>query len=171
MSNAEQPISNVRWVPRDLLSSNDYNPNNVATPEMRLLAQSIIESGWTQPIVVRPVDERFEIVDGFHRWTVSDWPEVRKMTDGLVPVVTIDPDPAHQRMATIRHNRARGKHHVVRMAEIVDSLVNELGVPKDDLKKRLGMSDEEVARLLARGSMIDRGAADDMSEAWRPAID
>jgi ParB-like chromosome segregation protein Spo0J len=68
----QQPISNVQWIDRELLQANDYNPNHVASPELRLLAQSILESGWTQPIVARSVDNgRYEIVDGFHRWTVS----------------------------------------------------------------------------------------------------
>lgn len=164
----EQPISDVRWVSRDLLDANDYNPNHVATPELRLLEQSIVESGWTQPIVVRPVGDRYEIVDGYHRWTVSSRKRVYSMTNGLVPVVVIDPDPAHQRMATIRHNRARGKHAVVKMADIVATLVDELHVTEDELGTRLGMDHEEVSRLLVRGSMLKRGAAEGFGEAWKP---
>lgn len=168
----QQPISNVQWLDRELLQANDYNPNHVASPELRLLAQSILESGWTQPIVARSVDNgRYEIVDGFHRWTVSGRKDVGALTDNLVPVVIIDPDPAHQRMATIRHNRARGKHHVVRMADIVDELVNVYDVSPEDLKARLGMDSEEVTRLLMRGQMIERGASEDFSESWKPDTD
>lgn len=164
----DQPISNVQWISRDLLDGNDYNPNHVAPPELRLLEQSIVESGWTQPIVVRPEGDRYEIVDGFHRWTVSGRPALMKMTNGLVPVVVINPDPAHQRMATIRHNRARGKHAVVKMADIVATLVEEMDVSPEELGKRLGMDSEEVSRLLMRGSMIERGAKDGFSDSWKP---
>lgn len=169
MKHLDQPIAHVQWLDRELLQANDYNPNHVATPEMKLLAQSILESGWTQPIVARPVGDRYEIVDGFHRWTVSGRKDVGALTDGLVPVVVINPDPAHQMMATIRHNRARGKHHVVRMADIVDELVNKHEVDPEELKVRLGMDNEEVERLLMRGKMIERGAQPEFNASWRPA--
>src|SRR5258708_4407167 len=78
-----QPIGHVHWVKRSLLRANDYNPNHVAPPELALLKVSIMEDGWTQPIVIR---KDYEIVDGFHRWTVSGDPEVSALTDGMVPV-------------------------------------------------------------------------------------
>ncbi len=73
MSVAEQPVSRVQWLPREQLRSNAYNPNKVAAPELELLIVSIVEDGWTQPIVVLPADGDglHQIVDGFHRWTVS----------------------------------------------------------------------------------------------------
>lgn len=161
----EQPVSSLLWLPREQLRANDYNPNHVAPPERRLLKLSIVEDGWTQPIVRRPDDE---IVDGFHRWETSADPDVWRMTDGLVPTVMIDPDPAHQRMSTIRHNRARGTHHVVRMADIVAQLV-ETGMAPDEVGARLGMEPEEVRRLLERGRMTDRGRAAELGAAWKPA--
>ena len=169
-----QPISQVIWINRDLLRANDYNPNHVAPPELRLLATSIREDGWTQPIVVREAEEEadgtcYEIVDGFHRWTVSGrFADVKAMTDGFVPCVIVTPDPAHQRMSTIRHNRARGKHHVVKMADIVDTLKAE-GLSDAEMRERLGMEQDEVERLAQRGSMIERGAADEFGDSWRPA--
>ena len=165
-----QPVSRVQWVPRDTLHANDYNPNKVAPPEMKLLATSILEDGWTQPIVAR---EDSEIVDGFHRWTVSGYDTVSQLTrtpEGsiLVPVVRITPDPAHQRMSTIRHNRARGSHHVLRMADIVIELV-EMGLTEREIGQRLSMEPEEVMRLLERGQVMKHAAAEGMTEAWRPA--
>ncbi len=92
------------------------------------------------------------------------------LTDGLIPTVLIDPDPAHQRLSTIRHNRARGTHHVVRMAEIVNELATELGMDPAEVQVRLGMDREEVKRLIDRGSMVKRGASEDgFTEAWKPA--
>lgn len=165
MTIEQQPISQVQWVKRDTLRANGYNPNKMFTAEMKLLKVSIAEDGWTQPIVAR-LDG--EIVDGFHRWTVSADPQIAKMTDGLVPVVFIhEIDPARQRMATIRHNRARGEHFVLSMAEIVQELV-ELGTSKEDISRRVGMEDEEVNRLLERGNMLKRGASEDFSNAWEP---
>ncbi len=164
-----QPVSRVRWVPRGRLRSNLYNPNAVAPPELDLLELSIVEDGWTQPLVVLPDDT---IVDGFHRWTVSDRPRVRLMTDGLVPVVTVDADPMHRMMSTIRHNRARGTHAVLRMAEIVRTM-RDTGLAAEEICQRLGMEDEELERLLDRAGMPERGTAGvgSFGRAWRPGRD
>jgi len=167
-----QPVESVQWVHRERLQSNSYNPNHVAPPELRLLKLSILEDGWTQPIVVRPLtDDKagpLEIVDGFHRWTVAGDPDVERMTNGLVPVVILQPtDIAHQRMSTIRHNRARGTHNVLRMAEIVNDMLEE-GVSKEDVMRRLEMEDEEVERLADRGDKLKRSARDTFNNGWVP---
>lgn len=163
-----QPIDRVEWVPRDELSANDWNPNKQAPPEHRLLATSILENGWTQPIVVREHDggSRLEIVDGYHRWLVSEQPKVAGMTDGLVPIVRLPECPSDLAiLATVRHNRARGTHHVLGMADIVDRLLAS-GMDPGELGLRLGMDEEEVDRLADRGNMLARGARDGFNTGW-----
>jgi ParB-like chromosome segregation protein Spo0J len=86
----------------------------------------------------------------------------------MVPVVYIDPDPAQQRMATVRHNRARGHHHVVKMADIVVDLIDSHGVSREDVMTRLGMEREEVDRLYQRGEMVKRGARAEFNKGWVP---
>lgn len=166
MSIANQPVSRVTWRNRRELRPNSYNPNSVAPPELDLLALSIVEDGWTQPVVTLPDGT---IVDGFHRWTVSARPEVYALTGGMVPVVVIDADPAHRMMSTIRHNRARGTHAVLKMAEIVREMVKS-GLPKAEIMNRLGMDDEELDRLLDRAGMTVRGITKTtgFSKAWVP---
>jgi ParB-like chromosome segregation protein Spo0J len=168
---AAQPISSVRWVHRDRLRANSWNPNKAAPPERRLLKTSILENGYTQPIVVHQEGQDdegplYEVVDGFHRWLTSGDPEVHALTGGLVPVVElVEPDPALARLATIRHNRARGTHHVLGMADIVADLL-ELGLSPEEIGKRLEMDDEEVDRLADRGQMTKRGAAASFGNGW-----
>ncbi len=159
-----QPLDKVEWVPREDLTANDYNPNHVPPPELDLLERSILEDGWTQPLVARPDGV---IVDGFHRWTVAARPAVAEMTGGLVPVVTIQGDPVHLRASTVRHNRARGQHVVLRMADLVAQMM-ELGATPDEVRDAMGMDPEEIKRLLDRGEMIRRGRADEMSPGWVP---
>jgi ParB-like chromosome segregation protein Spo0J len=195
----DQPVSRVEWVPRDELSANAWNPNLQAPPERKLLKVSLLESGWSQPIVVRQEPTGLEIVDGYHRWSQSADREVAAMTTAtgrdallaerkllenrlaqvdaqladagdepvvLVPVVRLaecPPDVA--RMATIRHNRARGTHHVLKMADIVAELL-EMGVAPEELGRRLQMDDEEVDRLADRGQMTKRGAAAGFGNGW-----
>lgn len=169
-----QPVSNITWVDPSTLRGNMYNPNSVAPPEMALLRLSLLESGWTQPIVTRTPesDGTAEIVDGFHRWMLgSTDPDIRAMTGGLVPVCRLPAtlDPATQRMATVRHNRARGTHAVVRMADIVIAL-RDLGETDADIGRRLGMEPDEVRRLAERGNMAARGrSVTEWSRGWKPA--
>lgn len=160
---AKEPVSSVRWVPRDTLRPNDYNPNKVAPPELELLIISILEDGYTQPIVAH---EDGAIVDGFHRWHTSADPRLIERYAGMVPVVIVATDPVHRRMSTIRHNRARGTHGVLPMAEIVRGMVTD-GVATDDIQRRLGMEDEEVARLVDRAGSPDRTGAG-FGKAWKP---
>lgn len=162
----EQPVSTVRWVPRDQLSANDWNPNKQAPPEHRLLRTSILENGWTQPIVARDHGDTWEIVDGYHRWTVAADPVVAALTGGLVPIVLLPQCPPDMaRLATIRHNRARGTHHVLGMADLVADLL-ELGLTPDEIGRRLEMDDEEVDRLADRGQMTKRHAAGSFNNGW-----
>ncbi len=164
----EQPISRVEWIDRERLSANDWNPNHQAPPEHRLLRTSILENGWTQPIVVREHDggDRLEIVDGYHRWLTSNHPDVRALTDGLVPIVRLpECDDDLARLATVRHNRARGTHHVLGMADIVADLL-ERGLSHDEIGRRLEMDPEEVDRLADRGQMTKRAAKASFNNGW-----
>lgn len=158
-----QPVSHVQWVHRDKLSGNLYNPNYVAPPEMALLKLSILEDGWLVAIVARPDGT---IVDGYHRWLISADPDIYALTDGLVPVVYQRDVPLeHRMMSTIRLNRARGMHAVLKMADIVAEMV-EYGLPADEIGARLGMEPEEVRRLLDRGNMLKRQAKTGFNTGW-----
>jgi hypothetical protein len=166
MGRDAQPVNAITWVHRDDLHANNYNPNHVAPPELELLITSILEDGWTQPIVAQPDGE---IVDGFHRWTVSGDPRVYAMTEGFVPVVRLSGvGTDHQMMSTIRHNRARGMHAVLPMADIVRRLIDDEGLSRAEVQARLAMESEEVDRLYDRSGMTKRGSRADFNHGWIP---
>lgn len=160
------PLENVQWLHRDTFTPNNYNPNSVAPPELELLRTSIMEDGWTQPIVVNPDNT---IVDGFHRWTCSGHPDIYKLTDGFVPVVILQPkDIEHQMMSTIRHNRARGRHGVLEMGRIVQSMLDG-GKTIEEVMKRLKMEREEVIRLTNTQGVFSHPDLDKpYKKAWKP---
>jgi ParB-like chromosome segregation protein Spo0J len=169
--NSKQPISSVEWVNRESLQPNDYNPNKQPPPEHKLLAVSILEDGWTQPIVVFDdgSGEKPLIVDGEHRWRVSSQAEVFKLTNGMVPIVRISGSRQHRMMSTIRHNRARGEHHVLPMAEIVKALM-EGGIASESIQFLLQMEEEEVERLAERAGLptvVTRNHAE-FNKGWVP---
>lgn len=138
------PLGSLRWVDRDMLKPNDYNPNKVSEENLALLTQSILTNGWTLPIVVRP---DYTIIDGFHRWTVAGREPLHSMLNGKVPVVIVaHADEAEDMYGTITHNRARGTHLLEPMKAIVKKLLDE-GKDVKEIGKQLGMKPEEVFRL------------------------
>lgn len=173
-----EPVDCVIWVRADRVQANDYNPNVVAPPEMRLLQRSIMADGYTQPIVTWPVDDwglqdgTFEVVDGFHRHRVGK--EVRavsKRVRGRLPITVIRPErqSKEDRMAaTIRHNRARGVHTVDGMSDIVLEL-SRRGKSDEWIAQELGMQQDEVLRLKQVQGLAELFADQEFSEAWEVA--
>ena len=143
------PVYNVLAVPIEKIRANAYNPNVVAPPEMKLLTTSIWEDGYTMPVVCYylPNEDIYEIVDGYHRYTVMlTNKKIRDREKGLMPVVVIDKDDSHRMASTIRHNRARGSHPVKLMSNIVESLV-KAGMSDQWILKNIGMDADELLRL------------------------
>lgn len=169
-----EPVDFVRWIPADELQANDYNPNSVAPPEMELLARSIIADGYTQPIVAFPENGHHEVVDGFHRNRVGkEHAEVSARVSGYLPVVTIKTDRQDRGdriAATIRHNRARGKHQVVAMSDIVLELKRR-NWSDDKIGRELGMDPDEVLRLAQITGLAEAFKDHEFSEAWEAKLD
>lgn len=143
------PVGDVRWVPIEKVQANDWNPNAVPARELQLLYTSIRADGFTQPIVTMydEAADRFTIIDGFHRFTIMlRYPDIRERCQGLLPIVVID-KPINDRMAsTVRHNRARGKHNITAMGEIVFQML-ENGWSDEEVCAELGMEADELVRL------------------------
>jgi ParB-like chromosome segregation protein Spo0J len=146
---ASQPVDRIRWVPVDMVEPNDYNPNSVAKVELGLLYTSILHDGYTQPVVTiwDAEKEKYVIVDGFHRYfTCRNNQDIRDRNLGYLPVVVLD-KPINDRMAsTVRHNRARGKHSIDGMSNMVFQML-ENGWSEAEICAELGMEAEEVLRL------------------------
>lgn len=162
-----EPVEHIKWVPQGDVEGNDYNPNEVATPEMELLHKSIKEDGYTQPIVTYETDpEHFEIVDGEHRSLVGkEFDDIRERLHGHVPVTVID-KPEEERMgSTIRHNRARGTHQIRDMSDIVVELFDR-GWSDDRIMDELGMERDEVLRLKQVSGLKKAFADHEFSQSW-----
>jgi ParB-like chromosome segregation protein Spo0J len=164
-----EPIDCVIWVPCDTVLANDYNPNKVAPPEMRLLETSILEDGYTQPIVTWVDDGKREVIDGFHRNRVGqECKTIRERIRGYLPVTTVN-ENRHDRgdriASTIRHNRARGKHQISAMSDIVVELARR-NWSDAKIGRELGMDPDEVLRLKQITGLAEMFANEDFSEAW-----
>lgn len=164
-----EPVDCVLWVPADQVEANDYNPNTVAPPEMKLLALSIGEDGYTQPIVAWGKNDYYEVVDGFHRNRVGkENKEVRERIHGYLPItlITHDREDKGDRIAaTIRHNRARGKHQVGAMSDIVLEL-SRRNWSDQKIGRELGMEPDEVLRLKQITGLAELFSDSEFSKAW-----
>jgi ParB-like chromosome segregation protein Spo0J len=168
----QEPVDCVQWVPAESVRANDYNPNSVAPPEMELLRVSIMQDGYTQPIVAWQNDG-FEVVDGFHRHRVGkEMQDVNQRIHNHLPLAVINSDreSLNDRMAaTIRHNRARGKHRVESMSDIVIEL-KKRNWSDERISKELGMDSDEVLRLCQVAGLIEVFGDEEFSEAWEAGI-
>jgi ParB-like chromosome segregation protein Spo0J len=166
---SSEPVDCVIWVKNDTVISNDYNPNSVAPPEMELLYTSIKNDGYTQPIVTWHRDDINEVIDGFHRHRIGkEKPDIKERISGYLPVVRINNDRQEKgdRIAsTIRHNRARGKHRVDSMSEIVIELKNR-NWTNQRIAKELGMDEDEILRLCQITGLADLFSDGDFSRSW-----
>jgi ParB-like chromosome segregation protein Spo0J len=168
MSEYQSPVYNVLAVPLEKIRANSYNPNSVAPPEMKLLELSIWEDGYTMPIVCYyiPEDDIYEIVDGYHRYTVMQTSErVRTREKGLLPIVVINKDIDNRMASTIRHNRARGTHSVELMSNIVAELTSA-GMSDGWILRNIGMDKEELLRLKQVTGLADLFKDIDFSTSW-----
>ena len=164
-----EPVDCVRWVKSDFVIANEYNPNSVAPTEMKLLEHSIQEDGYTQPIVSWANAENYEVIDGFHRHRVGKESQaIQARIHGYLPLVVVNDERLGlgDRMAsTIRHNRARGKHKVEAMSDIVVELKRRFW-SDEKIGKELGMEPDEVLRLTQITGLTDMFADAEFSEAW-----
>jgi ParB-like chromosome segregation protein Spo0J len=143
----DQPVDFVKWISSDKIQANNYNPNSVAKNELRLLHVSIDHDGYTQPIVSIQDDQKNIIVDGFHRYYVmKTFSDIKDRCQNYLPVVEIHKDLNDRMASTIRHNRARGKHTITGMSNVVFKMLDN-GWKDEDICSELGMEADELVRL------------------------
>lgn len=165
----DEPVDYIEWVHTDKIQANDYNPNSVAPPEMELLRVSILEDHYTQPIVSWKREDDREVVDGFHRNRIGrECKEIRERIHGYLPLTTINSqreDRGDRIASTIRHNRARGKHAVESMSDIVVELKRR-NWSDERICRELGMDQDEVLRLVQITGLSEMFSDEEFSKSW-----
>ena len=163
----KEPVDCVKWIAADKVKANEYNPNKVASTEMKLLHTSIKLDGYTQPIVAYKLDNgEYEVVDGFHRNRVGkEYKDINKRIHGYLPIVVLD-KPLDERIgSTIRHNRARGTHQIRSMSEIVLDLA-KAGWTDEEICKKIGMELDEVIKLKQITGLKEAFQNHEFSKSW-----
>jgi len=164
----QSPVYDIKRVPIEKIQANSYNPNVVATPELKLLYKSILEDGYTMPIVCYYINEsdKYEIVDGFHRYMImKTHKDIYRREEGMLPVSVINKPLSDRIASTIRHNRARGSHSTELMIKIVEELVQS-GMSDAWIMKNIGMDTEELLRLKQISGLASLFKNEDFSKSW-----
>jgi len=129
----------VEYVNVNDIRPNAYNPNRQSEHEFELLCRSMEEDGFTTPCVVRKSD--MVIVDGEHRWRAA---QSIGMTE--VPCVLVEMTDEQMKIATLRHNRARGEEDAELAAAVLRDLA-KMGA-LDEAQDSLMLDDVEMKKLL-----------------------
>ena len=163
------PALNVQLVKADDVIGNDYNPNKVAPPEMKLLKLSIRKDGLTMPVVVcdTPKEKHpYTVVDGFHRTTVAQSDKgVRESLHGYLPVSRLNKGLEDRITSTVRHNMARGTHQVELSAKLV-TMLKKHNWTNARIGMELGMDADEVLRLKQITGLAEAFKNEEFSKSW-----
>ncbi len=164
----KEPISSILWIPISKIKSNNYNPNKMATPEKKILTRSLLYHGITSPLVVLPEkDKQYLLLDGYHRFKIIKREKILKeRLKNKIPVVVLNISNEEGIVATIRHNRARGKHQIQQMSEVVKTLT-ENGWSTKKIMNELGMENDEVLRLKQFSGLGNLFKDEDFSLSWK----
>lgn len=149
----------VVYVKPEEISPNDYNPNRQDPRDFELLLKSMREDGFTQPIIVQRSTN--QIVDGEHRWKAA-----KELGLTQIPIVYVDMTPEQMKIATLRHNRARGEEDIELTANVLRDL-QELGAI-DWAQDSLNLDDAEINKLIEDIPAPDGLMNDEFTQSWEP---
>lgn len=163
------PALNIQLIHSSNLQGNDYNPNKVAPPEMKLLKLSIKKDGVTMPVVACEQDNKnkpYVVVDGFHRTTViSTDKDINASLHGYVPVSILNKSLEDRVTSTVRHNMARGTHQVDLSANLI-AMLRKHNWTDERIGIELGMDADEVLRLKQTTGLAELFADKEFSKSW-----
>jgi len=161
----------LRELPVELIKPNPSQPRTNFEPEaLAALAASIEASGVVQPLLVRPLpDGSYELVAGERRWRAAQQAGIAK-----VPAVIRDQAEAERLQAALIENMVREDLNPVEEAKACAALVEELGLTKEELAKRVGRSRPAVSNLIRLLELPDEALglleSGDLSEGHGKAL-
>lgn len=135
----------LRHVPPALILPNPAQPRRRFEAEsISSLAESLRSAGLIQPLIVRPLaDGRYEIIAGERRWRAA-----REAGLETVPVLLRDETEAKRMEMALIENVAREQLNPVDEARACATLIEDLGLTKEELGRRLGRSRAALSNLI-----------------------
>jgi ParB family transcriptional regulator, chromosome partitioning protein len=166
---AEAP--ELRELPVELIRPNPDQPRSrIDEAAIRDLAASVAAAGIVQPLLVRPVaDGTYELIAGERRWRAAQAAGLEQ-----VPAVVRDQEDAERLQTALVENMAREDLNPVDEARACATLVEDLGLSKEELARRVGRSRAAVSNLIRlldlTDDVIDLLRSGELSEGHGRAI-
>ncbi len=168
---AEGEGPELRELPLELIRPNPDQPRTRFDPaSIASLAASIADAGIVQPLIVRPLgDGRYELIAGERRWRAA-----REAGIQAVPAIVRDEAEAERLQTALIENMAREDLNPVDEARACAALVEDLGLSKEELARRLGRSRSAISNLIRLLDLPDEAlellAAGELSEGHGRAL-
>jgi ParB family chromosome partitioning protein len=149
-------LGDLRQLPVELVKPNPKQPRTRFDPTaLAGLTASIESSGVVQPLLVRPLhDGSYELIAGERRWRAAQEAGLEK-----VPVIVRDPERAERLQVALIENVVREDLNPVDEARACAALVDDLGLSKEDLARRIGRSRPAVSNLIRLLDLPDEALA------------
>jgi ParB family chromosome partitioning protein len=142
---AEREGVELRMVPAELVRPNPNQPRKRIDPEsIAALAESVGAAGVIQPLIVRPLPEgTYELIAGERRWRAAQQAGLAE-----VPAVIRDEDEPQRLQTALIENMAREDLNPVDEARACATLVEDLGLTKEEVGRRVGRSRPAISNLI-----------------------
>ena len=135
----------------DLLSPGQYQPRKRFDEEsLQELADSIIEQGLMQPVIVRKSDNNFEIIAGERRWRAA---KLAKLD--TIPVIVRDINDRTASIIALIENMQRVDLSSIEEAEGIKKMIDEFGMTHEEASDAVGKSRSAVSNLLRLLQLTD----------------
>lgn len=138
------------------------------SPEMKVLADSIIQHGWIYPIIVS--SSTMEIIDGFHRWVCAqNNQEIIERDAGQIPCVLVDVSGIDAMLMHIQLNRPKGSLVAKKLSNLLRTIVYSRKYKEAEIQKKLMMTAQEFYLLLDGTLLKGKKLSEHVySRAWVP---
>jgi ParB family transcriptional regulator, chromosome partitioning protein len=142
---APQSEEQLRELPIELISPNPQQPRRRFDQDsLEALAGSLGERGVLQPVLVRPrPGGSFELVAGERRWRAAQIAGLER-----IPAIVREREDAQALEAALVENMAREDLNPIEEARACAALVEELGLTREDVGRRVGRSRVAVSNLV-----------------------
>lgn len=134
----------IKMVDIDKIQPNSFNSNEVSEEEQNKINDDIVKNGFIGAILVRPISkDKFEIVDGEHRWRA-----MKTLGESQIPVVVMPQDDSTSMINSVRLNTERGTQNPLKLGKILKSL-QETGMSMAQLEDELVYDNSELQDRLS----------------------
>ena len=134
----------IMYIKLDDIIPNRFQPREVFDEEaLNKLADSIRQHGVIEPILVRPIENKYEIVAGERRYKASIMAGLTK-----IPAIVRPMDDKESSILAFIENAHRSDVSAIEEARTMDRLLKNNNMTQEELSKEIGLNQSTIANKL-----------------------